>query len=518
MTLRELIGAIDARGLTVHPGIPPGADQFAGRDVAALEYDSRNVTPGAVFVGVRGEHADGAAYAPQAVAKGALAVVSEQEKPPDVSVPWVQVRDGRLAMAVLASAFFEHPSRAMLVVGITGTNGKTTTGYLVREMLEAAGFPCGLMGTVQYRVGQHMREAARTTPESVDLQRMLREMVDAGCRACAMEVSSHALAQRRVDDTRFAAGVFTNLTRDHLDYHHDMETYFAAKRRLFEMLPAGAPAVLNVDDPRAASLADLRPSAITFGVDRNADVMPASPPASLMGLSFDARTPVGIVRINSRLAGRFNLYNLLAAAATGVGLGLPLSAVETGLAAVKAVPGRFQIVSAPDDDVVVIVDYAHTDDALKNLLEAVRPLARARMITLFGCGGDRDRTKRSLMGAVAARLSDLVVITSDNPRTEDPEAIIDEIERGIAPAAERARHASGAAADANARTATPWIRLADRRAAITSAVGEAGPGDVIVIAGKGHEKTQVIRDREFPFDDVTVAMEALRDRRMERVS
>jgi UDP-N-acetylmuramoyl-L-alanyl-D-glutamate--2,6-diaminopimelate ligase len=518
MTLCELIGALDARGLTVNPGIPPGMDPFAGREVTSLEYDSRKVMPGAVFMGVQGEHADGAAFAPQAVAKGALAVVSEQEKPPQVSVPWVQVRDGRLAMAVLASTLFGHPSRAMLVVGITGTNGKTTTGYLVREVLEAAGLPCGLMGTVQYRVGQHLREASRTTPEAVDLQRMLREMVDAGCRACAMEVSSHALALRRVDDTQFAAGVFTNLTRDHLDYHHDMDAYFAAKRRLFEMLPAGAPAVLNVDDPRVASLADRRPSAITFAVDRDADVMPASLPSSLTGLSFDARTPAGTLRVNSRLAGRFNLYNLLAAAATGVGLGLPLSAIEAGLAAVTAVPGRFQVVSSPDDDVVAIVDYAHTDDALKNLLEAVRPLAKARMITVFGCGGDRDRTKRPLMGVVAARLSDLVVITSDNPRSEDPEAIIDEIERGIAPATERARQASGVAATVGQRTATAWIRLADRRAAIARAVRDASPGDVVVIAGKGHEKTQVLRDREFPFDDVAVAQEALRDRRLERAS
>jgi UDP-N-acetylmuramoyl-L-alanyl-D-glutamate--2,6-diaminopimelate ligase len=518
MTLRELIGALDARGLTVKPGIPPGTDQFAGRQVTALEYDSRRVRPGAVFMGVRGEHADGAAFAPQAVAKGALAVVSEQERPPQVSVPWVQVRDGRLAMAVLASTLFEHPSRAMLIVGITGTNGKTTTAYLVREVLEAAGLPCGLMGTVQYRVGQHMREASRTTPEAIDLQRMLREMVDAGCRACAMEVSSHALALRRVDDTRFAAGVFTNLTRDHLDYHHDMDTYFAAKRRLFEMLPAGAPAVLNIDDPRVASLADRRSPAVTFAVDRDADVMPASLPSSLMGLSFDARTPVGTLRVNSRLAGRFNLYNLLAAAATGVALGLPVSAIETGLAAVTAVPGRFQIVSSPDDDVAVIVDYAHTDDALKNLLEAVRPLAKARMITVFGCGGDRDRTKRSLMGAVAARLSDLVVITSDNPRSEDPEAIIDEIERGIAPAAERARQASGVAANGTGRAATPWIRIADRREAIARAVRDAGSGDVVVIAGKGHEKTQVLRDREFPFDDVAVAQEVLRDRLLGRAS
>jgi len=516
MTLRELITALDARGLTTDPGLPAGSDSFAGRQVGALEYDSRKVTPGAVFLGVRGEHVHGATFAPQAVAKGALAVVSDQDPPPQVSAPWVRVRDGRLAMAVLASLFFDHPSHQLSLVGITGTNGKTTTGYLIREILEAAGLGCGLMGTVQYRVGDQVREASRTTPEAIDLQRMLREMVAAGCRACVMEVSSHALALRRVDDTRFAAGVFTNLTRDHLDYHRDMETYFAAKRRLFEMLPAGAPVVLNLDDARVASLAESYRTAITFAVDRTADVMPVSLPASLMGLQFEAQTPAGILRVNSRLAGRFNLYNLLAAAATGVGLGLPLAAIEVGLSAVTAVPGRFQVVSSAHDDVVVIVDYAHTDDALKNLLEAVRPLAKARMMTVFGCGGNRDRTKRPLMGAVAARLSDLVVLTSDNPRTEDPEAIIDEIERGIAPAAERERLTAATATPGRRPTTTAWVRRADRRDAIVRTIREAGPGDVIVIAGKGHEKTQVMRDRELPFDDVAIALDALTDRREER--
>jgi UDP-N-acetylmuramoyl-L-alanyl-D-glutamate--2,6-diaminopimelate ligase len=522
MTLQDLIDVLDARGLTAEPGVSTLAPAVAGRDVSTLEYDSRQVTSGAVFMAVKGEHADGSAFAPQAIAKGALAIVAEQEPPPNLTVPWVRVRDGRLAMAVLASAIFGYPSRALTLVGITGTNGKTTTGYLVREVLEAAGLPCGLMGTVHYRIGTQMREAARTTPEAIDLQRMLREMVDAGSRACAMEVSSHALALRRADDTRFAAGVFTNLTRDHLDYHLDMDAYFAAKRRLFDLLPAGAPAILNVDDPRVAALADRLPSAVTFAVDREADVMPASIPASLIGLSFDARTPAGILHIESRLAGRFNLYNLLAAAATGVGLGLPLSAIETGLAAVTAVPGRFQVVSTPDDDVVVIVDYAHTDDALKNLLEAVRPLARARMVTVFGCGGDRDRTKRPLMGAVAARLSDLVVMTSDNPRSEDPESILDDIERGIAPASERARQATAGAgagaSSANPRPVTRWMRITDRRDAIVHAVHSAQPGDVVVVAGKGHEKTQVVRDRESPFDDVAVAREALSGRPRERAS
>ena len=438
--------------------------------------------------------------------------MSEQPAPTGFASTWVQVRDGRTALAVLSSVFFDHPSRSMLAVGITGTNGKTTTAFLLREIFEAAGLSCGLLGTVQYRVGAETREASRTTPEATDLQRMLREMVDAGCRACAIEVSSHALDLHRVDETRLAAGVFTNLTRDHLDYHQDMDSYFAAKRRLFDLLPAGAPAVLNADDLRVAPLAEQLPTAITFGIERKADVRPLAMPTSLMHLSFDARTPAGPLHIESRLAGRFNIYNLLAAATAGVALGMPISAIESGLATVTAVPGRLQVVTTPIDDVVAIVDYAHTDDALKNLLEAVRPLAQARLITVFGCGGDRDRTKRPLMGAVAAKLSDLVIITSDNPRSEDPEAILDAIERGIAPPSERAARSAGD----RGKGAPNWERQADRRAAIAHAISEARPGDVVVVAGKGHEKTQVIRDREWPFDDVAVTQEALRVRRMER--
>jgi UDP-N-acetylmuramoyl-L-alanyl-D-glutamate--2,6-diaminopimelate ligase len=404
----------------------------------------------------------------------------------------------------------------MRVVGITGTNGKTTTSYLVQAAIEAAGVRCGLMGTVQYRIGGDVRDAARTTPEAPDVQQMLRDMVDAGCGACAMEVSSHALALKRVDGTRFAAAVFTNLTRDHLDYHEDMDRYFAAKRRLFELLPADAPAVLNVDDRRGAILAAELPRCLTYGVDKPADVTPDALPSSPLELAFVARTPAGPVRVHSKLAGRFNVYNLLAAVATGVALDLPAAAIEAGLAGVASVPGRLQIVSAPGDDVTVIVDYAHTDDALKNVLEAVRPIATARLITVFGCGGDRDRSKRPLMGAVAARLSDTVGLTSDNPRSEDPDRIIDEIELGMAPPQDRGRPAGGAASTTGG--GLRWWRLADRRAAIDRAVTEAGPGDLVVIAGKGHEKYQIIRDRVLPFDDVAEAREALARRRMRRAS
>ncbi|MCX6549973.1 MAG: UDP-N-acetylmuramoyl-L-alanyl-D-glutamate--2,6-diaminopimelate ligase [Acidobacteria bacterium] len=511
MTLRELLTVLDGSGLRVTEAAGPGVAADGDVPVAALAYDSRTLTPGALFMALRGAQADGAAFAAQAAARGAIAAVGEGATPAELPIPWIRVSDGRLAMATLAAHFYGHPSRAMRVVGITGTNGKTTTAYLIREVFEAAGESCGLMGTVQYRIGAELREASRTTPEAVDLQQMFREMADAGCVACAMEVSSHALALRRADGTRFAACVFTNLTRDHLDFHLDMDQYFAAKRRLFELLPDGAPGVVNVDDPRGATLASQLPTRVTYAVDRPADVMPVAMPASLVGLSFDVRTPSGTLHIASRLAGRFNVYNLLAATATGVALGLPAAAIESGLAGVSAVPGRFQVVSSSADDLTVIVDYAHTDDALKNLLEAVRPIATARMITVFGCGGDRDRTKRPLMGAVAARLSDVVVITSDNPRSEDPERIIDEIERGIAPPPERPR--PGAGPPAAPRPGRVWWRMADRRAAIERAVQDAHTGDVVVVAGKGHEKYQVIRERVLPFDDVDVACEALARRR-----
>jgi UDP-N-acetylmuramoyl-L-alanyl-D-glutamate--2,6-diaminopimelate ligase len=391
----------------------------------------------------------------------------------------------------------------MRVIGITGTNGKTTTAYLIASLFEAAGIRCGLLGTVAYRIGpgdDGIREAARTTPEAPDLQALLREMADRGCGACAMEVSSHALSLRRVDGMRFAAGVFTNLTRDHLDFHADMDDYFRAKRRLFELLPRDAPSVLNVDDPRGPSLADAGGRPVTYAINQPADVSPGPLTYSLEGLDFDVHTPRGDVHVRSKLVGRPNVYNILAAVATAAVLDIPLDAIERGLQALDGVPGRFQVASAAADEVTVVVDYAHTDDALRNLLETARPLATGRLITVFGCGGDRDRTKRPLMGAVAGRLSDLIVITSDNPRSEDPHRIIEEIQRGIT-------------ADTQ-RDGTPRpLAIADRREAIAKAIELARPGDVVLIAGKGHEKYQAIGDRVLPFDDVAVARDALKRRR-----
>jgi UDP-N-acetylmuramoyl-L-alanyl-D-glutamate--2,6-diaminopimelate ligase len=500
MTVGELLRAF-AESLPhgERPQIPADGGTLA-RVCSGVTHDSRRVAPGAVFVALRGLEADGLTFVPQALASGAAAIVAEQPPASPVDVPWIVVRDSRLAMALLAAEFFGHPSREMRVIGVTGTNGKTTTSYLINAIFEAASIPCGLMGTVTYRVGDRSFDATRTTPEATELQELLRQMANAGSGACVMEVSSHALALRRVDGTRFAAGVFTNLTRDHLDFHDDMEAYFAAKRRLFEMLPADAPALINADDGRAAALAEVASLPVTYGINKPADVAPGPLSFSLAGLEFDIRLPQGVVHVRSKLVGRPNVYNILAAVGTTAALGVPLESIEDGLWRLPGVPGRFELASRPGDDITVVVDYAHTDDALRNLLETARPLAARRLITVFGAGGDRDRTKRSLMGMVAARLSDVVVITSDNPRSEDPARIIDEVKRGAEPETRQSR--------------AELLTIVDRREAIVHAVRNASAGDVVLIAGKGHEKYQEVGGRTHAFDDVAVAREALESRRV----
>jgi UDP-N-acetylmuramoyl-L-alanyl-D-glutamate--2,6-diaminopimelate ligase len=510
MTVRELLEAV-AQALPAdrRPSLPDDATALDAQ-CSGVTHDSRRVERGMVFVALRGLKDDGARFAPQAIASGALAIVAESsptapvglatEAAAKTGVPWIVVPDARLALALAAAEFYGHPSRQMQVVGITGTNGKTTTSYLVSAIFEAAGVRCGLMGTVAYRIGSSEIAATRTTPEAPDVQGLMRQMVTAGCGACVMEVSSHALALRRVEGMRFAAGVFTNLTRDHLDFHGDMEGYFIAKRRLFEMLPDDAPAAINVDDPRGATLLDVARRPVSYSVTRAADVTPGPLSLSMTGLTFDARTPQGTVRVQSKLVGRPNAYNILAAVAATAALGVPLDAIERGVAALDGVPGRFEVVSSPNDDITVLIDYAHTDDALRNLLETARPLAERRLITVFGAGGDRDRTKRPLMGMVAARLSDIVVITSDNPRSEDPARIIDEVRRG----AEGETRSGGA----------ELVEVLDRREAIVRAVALARAGDVVLVAGKGHEKYQEVAGRVLPFDDVAVAREALEARRL----
>ena len=511
MTWAELHGVLSGRG-AIRGGDAVRAGGAAV--VTGLAYDSRQVKPGHVFVALKGLHADGAAFSREAIERSAIAIVSEQAAPAGIEVPWAIVEDARLALALMAAAFYRHPSGEMRVIGITGTNGKTTTAYLLASIFEAAGIRCGILGTVAYRIGpeEHdVREAARTTPEAPEVQGLLREMVDRGCGACAMEVSSHALSLRRVDGMTFAAGVFTNLTRDHLDFHEDMEAYFQAKRRLFEMLPRDAASLINLDDPRGSALVDAGGRPVTYAIGRPADITPGPLSFSLDGLSFDVRTPRGTVHVRSKLVGRPNVYNILAAVATAAALGIPFDAIERGLQTLEGVPGRFQVVSSAKDEITVVVDYAHTDDALRNLLETARPLARGRLITVFGCGGDRDRTKRPLMGAVAGRLSDVIVITSDNPRSEDPARIIEEVQRGITADTRRAPAGPGRVEgrDAGQRLLT----IVDRREAIGKAIELARPGDLVLVAGKGHEKYQVIGERVLPFDDVAVAREALGRRR-----
>ena len=498
MTWAELHGALRGRGLI--PADDALRAEAAVGAVTGVAYDSRAVTPGQVFVALKGQYTDGTSFIRQAIERGAAAVVSEEAAPDGVPIPWAIVEDARLALAVLAATFYRHPSREMRVIGITGTNGKTTTAYLVASIFDAARIRCGILGTVGYRIGDEVREATRTTPEAPEVQALLREMVGRQCGACAMEVSSHALSLRRADGITFAAGIFTNLTRDHLDFHADMDDYFRAKRRLFEMLPRDAPSLVNLDDPRGASLVEVGGRPVTYAINRPADVTPGPLSFSLNGLSFDVRTPRGALHVTSKLVGRPNVYNILAAVSAATALDVPFDAIERGLQSLDGVPGRFQVVSDAKDEVTVVVDYAHTDDALRNLLETARPLAPGRLITVFGCGGDRDRTKRPLMGAVAGRLSDLIVITSDNPRSEDPNRIIEEVQRGITP-------------DTRRDSAQRLLTIVDRRAAIAKAIELARSGDVVLVAGKGHEKYQFIGDRMLPFDDVAVAREALVRRR-----
>jgi UDP-N-acetylmuramoyl-L-alanyl-D-glutamate--2,6-diaminopimelate ligase len=471
----------------------PGARLSGPADIPVSEvgYDSRRLGPGALFVAIRGLVADGNSYVDAALKRGALAVASEAA--PQPGVPWLQVPDARTALAVLAAALLGEPARSLELVGVTGTNGKTTTTHLIDAALRACGLRSGLIGTVQYRVGERLAEAVRTTPESSDLQGLLREMLDAGCSHAVLEVSSHSLALQRVHGCPFRVAVFTNLTRDHLDFHGDMEAYFAAKRLLFDTLlrPDGH-AIVNADDDRAAELVGVsRGKVWTYSLERLADLKAEDIRLSLQGTRFLVKTPLGGFELASPLLGRFNVQNLLAAFGAALALGLPPEAALAGLSSLRLVRGRLERVEA-GQDFVVIVDYAHTDDALKNLLETVRELQPRRLITVFGCGGDRDRSKRPLMGAVATRLSDVVIVTSDNPRSEPPDAIIDEIERGMNGGRRAERH-----------------RIVARRDAIAKALELAGPGDAVVIAGKGHESYQVLRDRSVPFDDRQVALELL---------
>jgi UDP-N-acetylmuramoyl-L-alanyl-D-glutamate--2,6-diaminopimelate ligase len=463
-------------------------------EVTSLAYDSRRVTPGALFLCVSGFERDGHAFAPAAVGAGAVGLVVE--RPLGLGVPELVVPSVREAMAPLAARFHGDPSAALRVVGVTGTNGKTTTAFLVRALVEAGGEPCALLGTVKSVIGGRELGLTRTTPEAVDLQAAFAGMLAAGDRACAMEVSSHALELHRADAIHFAAAIFTNLTQDHLDFHPSMEAYFGAKRRLFEQGPGLA--VVNLDDAYGRRLAAELPDTVTFAVDRPADYTAREASFTLSGARFVLGSPEGEVELRSPLPGRFNVANVLGAVAAVHGLGVPLETIAAALPGVEPAPGRFQPVEE-GQGFAVLVDYAHTPDSLENVLRAARSLTEGRLICVFGCGGDRDRGKRPQMGRIAAELADAVVVTSDNPRSEEPGEIVAEVMAG-------ARASGGAGAGAGAVEAE-----VDRRAGIERGIGMAQDGDVVVIAGKGHEQGQEFElGRKLPFDDVEVARTVLR--------
>jgi UDP-N-acetylmuramoyl-L-alanyl-D-glutamate--2,6-diaminopimelate ligase len=482
-----------------------GQRSVAEIEIGGLAYDSRSVGPGDLFFCVSGFQSDGHEFAPQAVDRGAAALVVE--RPLGQPLPEVLVRSAREAMAPIAARFFGDPTATLRVVGVTGTNGKTTTAYLVRALLEAQGLRCGLLGTVTSIIGGAERAVERTTPEAIDLQADFRAMLRNGDGACAMEVSSHALELERTAAIHFAAAVFTNLSRDHLDFHASMEDYFLAKRRLFVAQPrarslardqdGGPVSVVNVGDPYGRRLAGELPQALTFAVDAPADYSASELRCSFGGCRFKLAVGPERREVMLPMPGRFNVANALGALATVHAMGAELDALVAALEQGVRVPGRFEPVTE-GQEFAVVVDYAHTPDSLQNVLEAARELigeagASGRLVCVFGAGGDRDRGKRPLMGQVAARLADVAIVTSDNPRSEDPQRIVEEILAG----AQR-----GGAAEV--------LRVVDRATAIAHAVELARPGDVVVIAGKGHEQGQEFAGgAKLPFDDVSVAQEAL---------
>lgn len=476
--------------------------QSGNPDVTGVEYDSRRVKPGCVFVAMHGETSDGNRFIDQAIAAGAVAIVTDSpsEKPRE-GVAWALVPHGRRALARLSANFYHHPAERIAITGITGTNGKSTTAFLIEAILSAAGRKSALIGTIEYHVAGKIYPAPHTTPEPLEIARLFSEAREEGVTDAVMEVSSHALAQQRVFGVPFDVAVFTNLTRDHLDYHKTMDEYFAAKRVLFEGCGTDPPraAVTNLDDEYGAKLAGFSrkrsSTVLTYGWSQG-DFHADKPDITPRGTRFDLITPHEKIAIFSPLIGRVNVYNILAAAAACFARGCSTQAIASGVASLSHVPGRFQRVDC-GQPFTVVIDYAHTDNALRNLTSLAREFvsrsgAGARVITLFGCGGDRDRAKRPLMGEAAGRGSDFAVLTSDNPRSEDPRAIINDALVGL--------QKSGA----------KYVVEPDRRKAIALAISEARPGDIVLLAGKGHEKVQVTRDGPHPFDDAEIAREVLK--------
>ena len=471
--------------------------QNGNPNISGVEYDSRRVKPGCAFVAMRGESSDGNKFIDKAIAAGAVAIVSDSvSEKPRGNVAWAQVPHGRRALARLSANFYQRPAERLAVTGITGTNGKSTTAFLVEAILQAAGRKSALVGTIEYHVAGKILPAPHTTPEALDLNQLLAEAIDQGAGEAVMEVSSH------VYGIPFDVAIFSNLTRDHLDYHHTMDEYFAAKQILFEGCGAAAPrvAVLNMDDENGQKLVKVSKNnsaeVVTYGLAQG-NFHAENVKITLRGTRFDLVSPTGTIPLFSPLIGKVNVYNILAAAGAAYGRKCAPEAIARGVGNLTRVPGRFERVDC-GQPFTVVVDYAHTDDALRNLTALAKEFVqqagqKGRVITVFGCGGDRDRAKRPLMGEAAGRGSDFVVLTSDNPRSEDPLAIMNDAMVGLQ------------------RSGAQYTMEADRRTAIAVAIHEAGPGDIVLIAGKGHEKVQILRERSVPFDDVQVAGEVLRE-------
>jgi UDP-N-acetylmuramoyl-L-alanyl-D-glutamate--2,6-diaminopimelate ligase len=485
MTIEQVI-----LGVQLRRELASGLGQLS---VAGLEYDSRRVQPGFLFFAFPGARADGREFAQQAIDQGAIAAVSEFPAPDGFRGAWIEVEHGRQALALSARNFYGNPAERLKLTGVTGTNGKTTTTFLIDAVLHAAGIRTALVGTIEYRLAGEVRPAVNTTPESLDLYRMFQELEQAAGTHVTMEVSSHALALGRVYGIAFHTVVFTNLTRDHLDFHHTMEEYFAAKQLLFVPRAAAAPvwAVINHDDAYGRQIGSARHT-LRYGFEEGADLRGSSLKMSFEGLRFTVQYGAERVELSSPLVGKFNAYNILAACGAALSYGLDWKTISTAIANFPGVPGRFESVQQ-GQPFLVIVDYAHTDDALRNVISVTRELHPKRVITLFGCGGDRDRSKRPLMAQAASQASDFVVLTSDNPRSEDPLAIMNDALVGLR------------------RFDTPHIIEPDRAKAIRAALHEAAAGDIVILAGKGHETYQVLKDRVIHFDDREVARDVLRE-------
>jgi UDP-N-acetylmuramoyl-L-alanyl-D-glutamate--2,6-diaminopimelate ligase len=483
MKLSELLKGLSVASLEGDPEV----------DILGLAYSSSDVRPGFLFAAWKGALRDGIDFVDDAVRRGAVAVLSDRPRPENRDIAWVRVFDPREALALSAANFYDHPADKMKLVGITGTKGKTTISYILESILQQAGLAVGVIGTISHRGPGFELKAVRTTPESVDLQRMLNEMVDRGVTHCIMEVSSHSLELKRVAGIGFDIAVFTNLSGEHLDFHHTMEEYFAAKKKIFALNAKKRTAVVNQDDPWGRRLiADLPMNTVTFGFEPAALVRAERAKFSGAGIEASVKYPGGQMILTSPLAGKYNLSNLLASFAAAMALGVPVTVIKDGIAGLRQIPGRFEKVDN-DRGFHVIVDYAHTDASLESLLETVRDLKPARIILVFGAGGDRDKAKRPRMGEVAARYADWTFLTTDNPRTEDPASILAEIEMGFV------------SADCKKYSVVP-----DRREAIAQALASAGKGDFVVLAGKGHETTQTAGPMTVPFSDAEVAREILK--------